>query len=113
MGVIEEHCIDIDNADEQNGVADGQSETQDTKPSDMTPNTSIDQQNTTSNTSKEQPAKPEPKKQSGGGFLAKLKGVKEVKYTIDDILGLQSTEGYWDDKQVTKKILVSFLTQSD
>jgi len=42
MGVIEEHCIDIDNADEQNGVADGQSETQDTKPSDMTPNTSID-----------------------------------------------------------------------
>ena len=85
-------------------MADGQSETQDTKLSDMTQNTSIDQQNTTSNTSKEQ---------SAGGFLAKLKGAKEIKYTIDDILSLQSTEGYWDDKQLTKKILVSFLTQSD
>jgi hypothetical protein len=42
IGVIEEQCIDIDNADELNAMADGQSETQDTKLSDMTQNTSID-----------------------------------------------------------------------
>ena len=64
---------------------------QDTQMSDMTHNTSISEQQ---NRSINYQVQHEPKKQS---FLSKLKSQKELTYTIDDIIGLQTVEGYWND----------------